>query len=100
VESADEYNVVIDEVSTVAGDQSATQEPRGGVCHALVGQGVKITGRPGVYVVLRADAETGTADVLLISGIRQIESGVPLGLMHLLVDQQRADGWNKLPVAG
>jgi hypothetical protein len=64
-----------------------------------VGQWVKIAGRSGVFVVLRVDAEVGTADVLLLTGIRQIESGVQLGLMQTLGEQQRAD-LMKLPAAG
>jgi hypothetical protein len=32
-----------------------------------VGQWVKIAGRSGVFVVLRVDAEVGTADVLLLT---------------------------------
>jgi hypothetical protein len=73
-----------------------------GVSHELVGEWVKVTGKHGIYVVLRADAATGTADVLLISGVRQIESGVPLGLLHSLREGERQNRLKdlKLPAAG
>jgi hypothetical protein len=55
--------------------------------------------RSGVFVVLRVDAEVGTADVLLLTGILQIGSGVQLALMQTLGEQQRAD-LMKFPAAG
>ena len=81
---------------------SATQVSHEGACHPLTGQFVRIVGRPGVYVVLRADSATGTADVLLMSSIRQIESGIPLGTLNLLSETQRAGRVraSELPAAG
>jgi hypothetical protein len=66
---------------------------RNGACHELVGEWVKITGRTGVYVVLGTNAACETADVLLVSGIRQIERGVPVGMLHPLHAHQRAEQW-------
>ena len=51
-----------------------------------IGQGIQIDARDGVFVVLRTDAERGTVDVLQISGIRQIEGGIPLGSVRILKD--------------
>jgi len=52
-----------------------------------VGQGIQIDARDGVFVVLRTDPERGTVDVLQMSGIRQIEGGVPLGTVRILKDR-------------
>ena len=49
-----------------------------------VGQGIQIDQRDGVFVVLRTDSDRGTVDVLQMSGIRQIEGGVPLGTVRVL----------------
>ncbi len=51
-----------------------------------VGQGVRIDARDDVFVVLRTDLDRGTADVLRVSGVRQIEGGIPLGMMRILSD--------------
>ena len=40
-----------------------------------------------MFVVLRTDPERGTVDVLQMSGIRQIEGGVPLGTVRILKDR-------------
>jgi len=49
-----------------------------------VGEGVQIDARDGVFVVLRTDASRGTVDVLQVSGVRQIEGGVPIGSVRIL----------------
>jgi hypothetical protein len=59
-----------------------------------VGAGIHIDAREGVFVVLRTDVDRGTVDVLRVSGIRQIEGGVPLGSVRIVkglnaIDQLR-----------
>jgi len=49
-----------------------------------IGDGIEIEARDGVFIVLRTDMERGTLDVLQLSGIRQIEGGVPLGSVRVL----------------
>lgn len=59
-----------------------------------VGEGIQIAARDGLFVVLGTDVDRGTVDVLRMSGIRRIETGVPLGSVRVLkglnpFDQQR-----------
>jgi hypothetical protein len=47
-----------------------------------VGNRVRVKARDGVFVVLRVDADAGTADVLRCdSRLRKVDSGVPLDLL-------------------
>ena len=54
-----------------------------------IGERVQIDGRDGIFVVLRVDTDRGAADLLLMSGVRRIESNIPLGTIHVLRDQGR-----------
>ena len=49
-----------------------------------VGEGVQIDARDGVFVVMRTDISGGTVDVLGMSGVRQIEGGVPVESVRIL----------------
>lgn len=49
-----------------------------------IGQSVEIDDRDGMFVVLRTDIVGGTVDVLQMSGVRQIEGGVPLERVRLV----------------
>jgi hypothetical protein len=48
-----------------------------------VGQKVRVTGREGLFLVLRIDETAGNADLLgCAPGIRLVEANVPLSLLH------------------
>lgn len=55
------------------------------------GHRIAIDSREGVFVVLRTDAEKGTVDVLRVSGMRQIEAGIPLSSVRVLSSQNWGD---------
>lgn len=50
----------------------------------MVGEGIQIAARDGLFVVLGTDVDRGTVDVLQMSGIRRIETGVPLSSVRVL----------------
>lgn len=52
-----------------------------------VGHRVRMDGRDETYVVLRVDAGSGTADLLLMTGVRRIEENVPLTSLRPIPDQ-------------
>jgi hypothetical protein len=69
------------EVGREAGESKNREIPQ-------VGQGVEIDARDEVFVVLRTDLERGTVDVLQMSGVRQIQGGVPLNTVRIKKEQE------------
>jgi len=48
-----------------------------------IGQKVRVTGREGMFLVLRVNEKAGTADLLGSGpGLRLVEANVPLSLLH------------------
>lgn len=55
------------------------------------GHRIAIDSREGVFIVLRAYPDQGTVDVLRISGVRQIEAGIPVSSVRILSGQNSGD---------
>jgi hypothetical protein len=60
------------------------------------GHRIAIDSREGVFIVLRTHADRGTVDVLRVSGMRQIEAGIPLSSVQLLDGQKWSDLCQKI----
>lgn len=56
-----------------------------------IGQKVHVDGRQGTFVVLGRNSEDETADILRVSGIRQIEGGVPFNTLGTIEEQIRPE---------
>jgi hypothetical protein len=61
-----------------------------------IGHRIAIDSREGVFIVLRTHADRGTVDVLRVSGMRQIEAGIPLSSVQVLSGQKWADLFEKI----
>ena len=55
------------------------------------GHRIAIDSREGVFIVLRVDPDHGTVDVLRITGMRQIEAGIPVSSVRILSGQNSGD---------
>lgn len=76
-------------------DVTVTSAP-GQIAVPLSGHRIEIDGREGVFIVLRTDAERETVDVLRITGMRQIEAGIPMASARLLARQNSVDPFEKI----